>query len=69
MGDPPPGAALMADYRVYSLDGDGRIGLAEWIQAESDEQAIAAASAMRLGALECEIWQKNRLVATIRGRA
>jgi hypothetical protein len=56
----------MADYRLYSLDGDGRISLAEWIHADSDEQAITVARRMKRGALECEIWQKDRLVATIK---
>jgi hypothetical protein len=55
----------MADYRLYSLDGDGRISLADWIQADSDEEAIAVARQMRPGALECEVWLKNRLVATM----
>jgi hypothetical protein len=56
----------MADYRLYSLGGDGRIGLAEWIQADSDEEAIAVARAMDLCSRQCEIWLKNRLVATLK---
>jgi hypothetical protein len=56
----------MANYRLYSLGGDGRIGLAEWIRADSDEEAIAQARQMKLCVLTCEIWCKDRLVATLR---
>ena len=58
----------MADYRLYCLDGDGRISLAEWIQADSDEQAIAKARDMKLDPVDCEIWRKDRLVAKITAR-
>jgi hypothetical protein len=55
----------MADYRFYCLDGDGRIGLADWIVADTDEQAIARAHEMRPAAHKCEIWLETRLVAKI----
>lgn len=32
----------MASYRLYCLDGAGHIGLAEWLEAEDDAQALAA---------------------------
>jgi hypothetical protein len=57
----------MADYRLYCLDGDGRISLAEWIQADSDEEAIGRARELHSRVLECEIWRNDRLVATIKG--
>jgi hypothetical protein len=55
----------MADYRLYSLDGEGRINLADWIKADNDEQAIARARQLKLGARKCEIWKRNKLIATI----
>jgi hypothetical protein len=57
----------MASYRLYCLDGAGRISLADWIEADSDEDAIVKAGAIKNGAQKCEIWQLNRLVATING--
>jgi len=55
----------MAEYRLYCLDGAGRISLADWIEADSDEEAIAAAHRLEHGAAKCEVWQRDRLVATL----
>ena len=55
----------MGDYRLYYLDGAGRINLADWLQADSDEDAIRKAREMRPEAHRCEIWQKKRLVAKL----
>lgn len=55
----------MADYRLYCLDGAGRISLAEWIAATGDEDAIRQAHDMKFHALKCEIWKGQRLVATL----
>lgn len=56
----------MANYRLYRLDGAGRIsGAAELIVADSDEQAIA--DALDRGLHRGEIWQGRRLVGTIPG--
>jgi hypothetical protein len=50
-------------YRVYCLDGAGRIGLAEWIDADNDSEAVAQAQTLKNGAIKCEIWESRRLVA------
>lgn len=55
----------MTDYRVYCLDGAGRIGMAEWIKADSDEGAITEARRLRPDAYICEIWERQRLVARL----
>ena len=55
----------MGDYRLYCLDGTGRINLAEWIEAKSDEQVIALVREMKPDAGKCEIWQGPRLVARL----
>lgn len=52
-------------YRLYCMDGTGRIDLAEWINASSDEDAIHEAKALKNGSLKCEIWQGGRLVAKL----
>jgi hypothetical protein len=54
----------MADYRLYCLDGAGRIGSGEWIEAESDEAAIALVKAKKLN-VSCEIWDRGRLGAMV----
>lgn len=60
---------LMADYRLHCLDHNGNISLAEWITADTDEEAIAHARQLEHGARKCEVWQQQRLVATIDGQA
>ncbi|MFL6842177.1 MAG: hypothetical protein ACJ8D2_07010 [Sphingomicrobium sp.] len=55
----------MPDYRLDCLDGEGRISLADWIEAETDEEAIERARTMQHGARKCEIWQRRRLVKTL----
>ena len=55
----------MASYRLYCLDGSGHISLADWIEAASDEDAIATARALRPDAHRCEVWRKDRLVARL----
>lgn len=57
----------MASYRIYCIDGTGKISLADWIEADSDEAAIARARAVKDAAGKCEIWQHTRLVARING--
>jgi hypothetical protein len=58
----------MAAYRVYYLDGLGHIGLADWIEADTDEQALQRAQRLRPDAHKCEIWLKDRLVAKLNGQ-
>jgi hypothetical protein len=53
----------MSDYRLYYLDGDGRIGLADWIKAPDDEDAIRQARVLKHHARKCEVWKDDRLVA------
>jgi hypothetical protein len=55
----------MQDYRLYCLDGVKRIArAADVISAPSDEDAVAAARGLGKPTA-CEIWQGQRLVATI----
>ena len=59
----------MADYKLFCFDGAGKLWVDDWISADSDEKAVAAARAIR-DAVKCEVWQRDRLVATIQdGRA
>ena len=54
----------MRNYRLYCLDHAGKISLAYDISASDDEEAVAEARKLRHKALKCEIWERNRLVAS-----
>jgi hypothetical protein len=54
----------MTDYRLYCLDGVGKIGTGEWVEATGDAEAIMLVRAKKLS-VRCELWDHNRLVATI----
>jgi hypothetical protein len=55
----------MSDYRLYCQDGTGTISLAEWIKAQDDEDAIQQARSHKSAVRKCEVWQGNRLVASL----
>ena len=48
------------------MDGVGRIHYAEPLEAHHDEAAIERARELKLNAIRCEIWQDDRLVATLK---
>ena len=54
------GSALPA-YRLYRLDGAGKIMSADWIEAESDSAALAEAK-QTVDGMPYELWARNRLV-------
>lgn len=54
----------MASYRLYGLDGVRRVASAEWIEADDDGAAVAAAR-KQYGDGRCEVWQGPRLVARL----
>ena len=51
----------MQNYRLYRLDGAGKIANAEWIEAPEDDAAIQEAK-LRADSQSFELWQRNRLV-------
>ena len=55
----------MTAYRLYFLDGVNRFSRAEWIEAQTDEDAIRRAKPYMREAIKCEIWNKDRLVARL----
>lgn len=52
----------MPTYRLYRLDGAGKITTAEWIEADDDDDARNQARE-RMDGIQYEMWQRNRLVA------
>ena len=51
-------------YRLFCLDGVGKFTTMHEIAAVDDDEAVAAARAMKLP-VKCELWERSRLVATI----
>ena len=55
----------MTSYRLYRLDGAGRItGAAELIEGADDDEAVAAARALGHSGV-CELWQGRRFVTRV----
>jgi hypothetical protein len=54
----------VTNYRLYRLDGAGKITNAEWIEAVEDAVAVDQVRALRRKGM-CELWDRNRLVAVI----
>ena len=54
------GYALPA-YRLYRLDGAGKFMSADWIEAESDAEAVAEVH-RRVDGARFELWDRYRLV-------
>jgi len=51
----------LTSYRIYRLDGAGKIINAEWIDADSDVEALRRAEVRAQGA-RFELWERNRRV-------
>jgi hypothetical protein len=56
----------LSNYRLYRLDGAGKITSAEWLEADDDEHAARQAQQRALDG-PYEVWQRNRLIARIGG--
>jgi hypothetical protein len=52
------------EYRLYCMDGLGKIGRVELLEADTDEDAVHIAYEKKLP-VTCEIWDRDRLVAQI----
>lgn len=57
----------MSAYRLYCMDGFGRIGHVEVLDAKNDEEAVHLACEMKLP-VSSEVWDRDRLVAQIPAR-
>ncbi len=54
----------MSEYKLFSLDGDGKVASAEWIDASNDHEALFIARAQGRS-VACEVWEDNRLVGRV----
>jgi hypothetical protein len=62
------GGAVMPTYRLYCLDGAGKMANAEWIDAASDEDAFTKARGKKLS-FPCELWEQSRFVGVVAAQA
>jgi hypothetical protein len=67
MGTLFTGGVKLLNYRLYRLDGAGRIDAADWIEAADDDEACREASA-RYPTGRYELWEGRRLVDCSEGR-
>ena len=51
----------MPAYRLYRLDGAGKISSAVWLDADADDEALRQARQMVDG-IDFELWERGRLV-------
>lgn len=58
----------MPSYRLYRLDGAGKISTGDWIEADSDDDALRQAEE-RAGGGSFELWERQRLVGASPGSA
>ena len=61
------GSGGLPNYRLYRLDGAGKITTAEWVEAPHDDGAVRHAQEVATGGVY-ELWDRNRLVARIEPR-
>ena len=54
----------MPSCQLYCPDGHRKITAAEWIEAEEDTAALAAARALGKP-MPCELWLRNRMIERI----
>jgi hypothetical protein len=54
----------MKTYRVYSIDGNGRICGDRTIEAHNDQEAIFAVRSMKRD-LNTEVWDRDRRIAKV----
>jgi len=57
----------VSTYRLYCLDGADKITLAEWLEADDDQDALGKAGE-RSDYVNCEVWDRGRLVGRVPSR-
>lgn len=55
----------MNNYRLYRIDGAGRIDAAEWLEAADDRSARDQAASLCVDGGSVELWARDRLVARL----
>lgn len=55
----------MPAYRLYYLDGAGRVDSAEWVEAEDDSSAAETARQLLDKGVYAELWLNQRFVTRL----
>lgn len=55
----------MPAYRLYCLDATGDIDFADTVEASDDDVATYKARLLNKQAVSCEVWEGDRLVASL----
>jgi hypothetical protein len=55
---------LLANFRLYRLDGAGKISSAEWLAADDDGHALELARDLK-ASTTLEIWNRNKLIGRV----
>jgi len=58
----------LANFRLYRLDGAGKIGSAEWLEADDESHALELARELN-SETTVEIWNRNKLVGRVQPAA
>jgi hypothetical protein len=58
----------LPSYRLYCLDGVGKIMTADWLEASDDSGALQQAQDRAIG-VTCEVWERSRFVGRIDPRS
>lgn len=61
LGRTPEAGDHLPAYRLYRLDGAGKITSADWIAADSDDEALRHVRE-RVSSCRFELWERHRLV-------
>lgn len=59
---PGLGGPRLPSYRLYRLDGAGKIVSADWVEAKDDDEAVREARNV-VGESHFELWDRKRLVS------
>ena len=54
----------MANFRLYRLDGAGKIGTAEWLEADDEDHALELVRELN-AETTIEIWNRNKLIGRV----
>ena len=54
----------MANFRLYRLDGAGKIGTAEWLEADDEDHALELVRQLKADST-IEIWNRNKLIGRV----
>jgi len=54
----------LGNFRLYRLDGAGKIASAEWLDADDEAQALDLARGLN-ATTTVEVWNRNKLIGRV----